>query len=270
MHEHEARALGFELTYRKIDFTKPRRERSFLAAMIDAAESMGFAGLNVTHPFKRAVVPLLTDLSEDARAIGSVNTIVFKEGRRFGYNTDWIGFRDNFLANLPDAGLERVTLLGAGGAGSAVAYAVLRMGTRHLTLFDIDAGRAGALASSLQNQFADRRIAVANEVADALGEADGLIQATPVGMLGHPGMPVPASALRPQMWVAEIVYFPAETELLQAATRCGCRVVTGGGMAVRQAAAAFASFFGAQPDVGRMLRDFEESRKTVPVSPRTN
>lgn len=264
MHQHEARALGFELTYRAIDFARPKRDPSFLAAMLDAAESLAFSGVNITHPYKQAVVPLLDELSDDARRIGAVNTVVFRAGKRLGHNTDWSGFADNFIATMPDADRSRVALIGAGGAGSAVGYAALTLGARNLSLYDRDQDRAHMLATNLRTLFPDRTISVAVNARNALDEAAGVIHATPVGMLGHPGMSVPIDALRPEMWVAEIVYFPAETELVKVARQRGCRVVTGGGMAVRQAAASFALFFDTQPDVDRMLRDFAR-QQTIKV-----
>lgn len=256
MHQDEARALGIAVTYHAIDFAQPKRDPMFLAAMLDAAESLAFSGLNITHPYKQAVIPLLDELSDDARRIGAVNTILFRAGKRLGHNTDWSGFADNFLATLPDAERNRVALIGAGGAGSAVGYAILTLGVHTLNLYDRDCDRARALATHLRTTFPDRAICAAEHVDDALRGADGVIQATPLGMLGHPGMSVPAEALRPDMWVAEIVYFPVETELVKAARQRGCRVITGEGMAVRQAAASFALFFGIQPDVDRMLRRF--------------
>lgn len=262
MHQDEARALGFDVVYRAIDFARPRRDPSFLAAMLDAAESLAFSGLNITHPYKQAVVPLLDDLSDDARRIGAVNTVVFRAGRRVGHNTDWSGFAEHFTATIRGAALDRVALVGAGGAGSAVGYAALVLGARTLALHDRDVGRASALTANLRAIFPDRAIHVSEHVADALEGADGVIQATPLGMAGHPGMSVPADALRPEMWAAEVVYFPLETEFVMAATRRGCRVMTGGGMAVRQAAASFALFFGVQPDVDRMLSRFAAQQRT--------
>jgi shikimate dehydrogenase len=260
MHQAEAAALGFDLTYRLIDFLRPKRDPAFLAAMLDAAESLAFAGVNVTHPYKQAVVPLLTDLSDDARRIGAVNTVVFRHGKRIGHNTDWSGFAAHFTATLPSAARDWVALIGAGGAGSAVGYAALTLGARALRIHDCDPARAHALAANLQGTFPDRAIHVAENVTDVLRGADGVIHATPVGMLGHPGIAIPACELRPELWVAEIVYFPVETELVRAARARGCRVITGEGMAVRQAAASFALFFAVQPDVERMLRRFAAGR----------
>jgi shikimate dehydrogenase len=154
-----------------------------------------------------------------------------------------------------------VALIGAGGAGSAVGYAALTLGARELRIHDCAPARAHALAANLQRAFPDREMYVAGDVAEALRGADGVVHATPVGMLGHPGMAIPASALRPEMWVAEVVYFPVETALVRAARQRGCRVMTGEGMAVRQAAASFALFFAVQPDVERMLRRFAAGRE---------
>jgi shikimate dehydrogenase len=262
IHEDEAAAHGFELTYRLIDFTKPRRGADFLEPMLLAAESLGFSGLNVTYPFKAAVPKLMNTLSADARNIGTVNTVVLREGRRHGDNTDWSAFADNFRVQLPGAKLDRVALIGSGGAGHAVAYAVLKMNLMELRLFDAEKERAHDLAGRLRKNFPDRSILVSTDAASALQGADGFIQSTPVGMVSHPGMPVDAELLQPSMWVADLVYFPLETALLKEAKRRGCQVVGGGGMAVRQAARSFQEFFQVEPNVDRMLeRFFQNHRK---------
>jgi shikimate dehydrogenase len=175
-----------------------------------------------------------------------------------GHNTDVTGFAASFARGLPDAAIDDVVLLGAGGAGAAVAHAMLGLGTGRLTLLDAEPDRAAGLARSLNEHFGDGR-AVTAELRDAaalLADADGLVHATPTGMAAHPGLPVPAGALHPGLWVAEVVYRPLETELVAAARAAGCRVLDGGGMAVFQAADALRLFTGLQPDSGRMLADF--------------
>jgi shikimate dehydrogenase len=149
-----------------------------------------------------------------------------------------------------------VVLLGAGGAGAAVAYAVLTLGAQRVTLFDLESARASDLADRLSTIFGQGRAVAGADLAEAVGEADGLIHATPTGMAKHPGLPLPAQLLRPALWIAEIVYFPLETELLRAAKRIGCRVLDGGGMAVFQAVEAFRLFTGRQANADRMLRHF--------------
>jgi shikimate dehydrogenase len=181
--------------------------------------------------------------------------VLIRDGRLTGHNTDASGFAEGFRRGLPGARLERVVLLGAGGAGAAVGYALLTLGVGELAIVDIDATRAIRLATNLNTHFGAGR-AVAS-TASAITSADGLVNTTPVGMAIHPGMPIARESLRSDLWVADIVYFPLETELLRAARALGCRTLAGGGMAVLQAAAAFRLFTGREADVARMTKHFE-------------
>ena len=256
MHEREGDAQGLRYLYRLIDLERLRLGVEALPELLRAAERMGFDGLNITHPCKQAVIPLLDELSEDAGALNAVNTVVLREGRRIGHNTDWRGFAESFRRGMPDAPLSRVVQLGAGGAGSAVAYAAMTLGAGQLTIIDVDAARARSVADSLCARFGAGRAVAGGDLAGAVAAADGLINTTPIGMDSHPGLPLPAELLRPALWVAEIVYFPIETVLLRAARRLGCRTIDGGGMAVFQAVEAFRLFTGLTPDAERMLRHF--------------
>lgn len=252
MQEAEARAQGLRLHYQLIDLDETASDAGVLPTLLMAARIMGFAGLNITYPCKQAVMPLLDRLSDEARAMGAVNTVVFRDGRATGHNTDGSGWRWGFERDLPGADLSRVVLLGAGGAGSAIAHAVLRMGARALVLVDSDGARAGALAERLNETYEGQRASHTADAAAALEGASGLIHATPTGMDKLPGLPLPAALLRPTLWVSEIVYFPLETALVKAARAAGCRVATGAGMAVGQAVGAFRHFTGREPDAGRM------------------
>jgi shikimate dehydrogenase len=256
MHMQEGEALGFRYLYKLIDLTTLGLGVDALPDLLTAAERMGFDGLNVTHPCKQLVLPLLHDLSDDARAIGAVNTVVLRDGRRIGHNTDASGFAAAFRRGLPDVRLDRVVQFGAGGAGCAVANAALGLGVEHLTLVDTDAERAGALAERLCARFGADRALACDDSGPAVAAADGLINATPLGMVKYPGQAVPAAMLRPAHWVADIVYFPLETALLTSARAKGCRVLSGGGMAVLQAVEAFRLFTGVPPQAERMLAHF--------------
>jgi shikimate dehydrogenase len=258
MHEAEAAAHGLPCIYQRIDLDRLGLTRDALPELLIAAERLGFAGLNITHPCKQAVMRHLTDSSDDARVIGAVNTVVFDGGRRTGHNTDWLGFRQSVFDRLPGAPLGRVVQLGAGGAGSATAYAALRLGVQELSVVDVIHERARSLAERLAAKFPGR-IHASDDPASALEGADGLIHATPTGMSASPGLPLPASLLRPDLWVAEVVYFPLETELLREARRAGCRTLDGAGMAVYQAVEAFRLFTGLQADAARMRRWFESA-----------
>lgn len=252
LHEEEARHHGLRLHYQLIDLDATGSGAEALPTLIAAARLIGFAGLNITYPCKQAVLPLLDELSEPARAMGAVNTVVIRDGRASGHNTDGWGWRWGFQRALPDANLDRVVLLGAGGAGSAVAHAALELGVAQLTIVDCDAERARALATAVSRRFGAGRAQAESDVARAVHRATGLIHATPTGMDKMPGLPLPAELLRPPLWVSEIVYFPLDTPLLQAARARGCATVDGGTMAVGQAIGAFELFTGIAPDPQRM------------------
>ena len=256
MQEEEARAQGLRLHYQLIDLDRSPSGAAQLPALIEAARTMGYAGLNITYPCKQAVIPLLDDLSDEARAMGAVNTVVFKDGQAIGHNTDGSGWAWGFTRALPRADLSRVVLLGTGGAGSAIAHAVLRLGAGHLMLVDTDAARAQALADSLNSLYGAGRVSAGTDAAAVLPGATGLIHATPTGMAKQPGLPLDAGLLRPGLWVAEVVYFPIETALLKAARAVGCPVSDGGGMAVGQAVGAFELFTGLTADAGRVRQHF--------------
>lgn len=258
MQEHEGSASGLNVTYRGIDAGIQRFTSADLPDVLGWARRLGFDGLNITHPFKQAVIPLLDDLTEDAHDLGAVNTVLLRDGRLLGRNTDWSGYGQAFRRVLPDAVHDRVVLVGTGGAGSAVGYALLHQGAEHVSVVDVDRERADGCVTRLAKVFGDERVAVATDVAAALADAHGLVNATPIGMLGNPGMPIAADLLRPDLWVSDVVYFPLHTELIERARELGCRVVPGGGMAVFQAVDAFRHFTGREPDVERMTRYFEE------------
>ena len=260
LHEREAARHGRCLCYRLIDLAELGLGADAVGELVAWARRFGFDGLNITHPCKTAVIPYLDTLSDDATALGAVNTVVFDGGRAVGHNTDWTGFSAGFTRGLSDAATGDVVLLGAGGAGSAVAHALLRLDVGRLTVVDIDTGRAAALAAALAGRFgADRaRPAARADLTAALATADGLVHATPVGMSNSPGMPLPAELLRPDLWVADIVYRPLETELLRHARKRGCRVLDGSGMLVFQAAHAFGLFTGMRPDVEAMFADVRD------------
>jgi shikimate dehydrogenase len=256
MHETEAAALGLDLDYELLDLKAIGVGPEALPDLLRQVEDEGYAGINVTHPCKQAVIPLLDELADHAAMIGAVNTVVFRNGRRHGYNTDEWGFRESFRRQMSAASLDRVVQIGAGGAGAATAHAMLELGAGRLSIFDVDAGRAQALATKMANRFGPERAEAASDLVAAVRAAQGLVQASPIGMADHPGMPLSQALLRPDLWIAEVIYFPLETELLARARALGCRTIDGGGMAVFQAARAFELFTGVAPDAERMLKRF--------------
>jgi shikimate dehydrogenase len=258
LHEEEARHHGLRLHYQLIDLDAAGVGVEMLPELVRAARVMGFAGLNITYPCKQSVIPLLDALSEEASSIGAVNTVVRDGQRLVGHNTDGSGWSWGFRRALPGADLSRVVLLGAGGAGSACADAVLRLGAEHLVIVDQEPSRAAALAKRLNGRLAGERARAAPDIEAAMRGATGLIQATPVGMAKLPGMPLPERLLQPSMWLSEVVYVPLETALLKAAKRIGCETCDGGHMNVGQAIGAFKLFTGVDADPARMETHFRQ------------
>jgi shikimate dehydrogenase len=256
LHEEEARQQGFALRYDLIDIAQDGRSVADLPRLLDSAEKTGYAGLNITYPCKQAVLSLLDELSDEANAVSAVNTVVFRDGKRRGFNTDCSGFAIPFRHRLSGVSKRTVVLVGAGGAGAAAAYAVLGSGTQRLLIVDREQERAAVLAQRMAKRFPDRLLASADAPDSVMTGADGVIHATPTGMIGHPGLPFDPALLRPDMWVAEIVYVPLETPLLRAAKERGCRTLDGGGMAVWQAVEAFECFTGVKADAARMEAHF--------------
>lgn len=257
MHEREGGLQGFNYVYRRLDLDVLQMSVDELPTLLDLAERMGFDGLNITYPCKQRVIEHLDTLSDDARALGAVNTVRFADGKRSGHNTDWSGFARSFRRGLEGVSLARVVQIGAGGAGAAVAHAALMLGAGALTIFDVDAARAASLAAELQTRFPQAVVTAGGALDAAMAQATGLIHATPTGMAKHPGLPLPAELLAGKPWVADIVYFPLETELIRVAREMGCRTLPGGGMAVYQAVDAFEIFTGREPDAERMFSHFE-------------
>lgn len=238
--EAAARAAGIEAHYHLIEVAGA--QRGDLAAMLEGVRRLGFSGINVTYPYKEAVVPLLDGLSEQAAAMGAVNTVVVDDGARLiGHNTDASGFATAYRRlGRPDS--ERpVAIIGTGGVGKAIAFALAGCGVSRLRLYDTDRGKAEALAALLGTRA---EVAVAGSAEEAASGAAGIVNGTPLGMLPNRDMPVPAGALRASQWVADAVYHPLWTPLLKAAQKAGATVMTGRELAIHQAVDAFRLFTG--------------------------
>jgi shikimate dehydrogenase len=259
MQELEGQAQGLRLHYQLID-TADVRDAQALPKLVESARMMGFAGLNITFPFKQAVLPLLDDIDPAARAMSAVNCVTFTQGRSKGYNTDSAGWGWGFARDMPGADLSRVLLLGCGGAGSAVAFALLQLKAKQLVLADDDITKAQALCAALDAHFGPGRAQVLAKtdaaLQEALAKASGFVHATPTGMLKLPGTAVNPDWLHPGLWVADVVYVPLETELLAAARLRGCQVHHGGHMNIGQGILNFKLFTGREADAQRMTAQF--------------
>ncbi|UWU76674.1 shikimate dehydrogenase [Bradyrhizobium huanghuaihaiense] len=252
MHERAAEALGLRGHYQLIEVAGA--DAAGLAMMLEGVRRLGFAGVNVTFPYKEAVVPLLDELAPTAATMAAVNTVVVRDGRLIGHNTDTTGFARAVAPLLASSG-NAVAVIGTGGVGKAIAFALASLKVTDLRIFDSEPARAEKLAALLARHGGAR---VATSVEDALAGATGLVNGTPVGMLPNRDTPVPASLLRENLWVADAVYSPLITPLLAAARAKGARIMTGRELAIYQAADAFELFTGLAPSTEVMGEAFDE------------
>ncbi|MEP3047977.1 MAG: shikimate dehydrogenase [Roseibium sp.] len=257
MHMAEGAALGFSYCYDLLDAADSELQGQTLGQILDSAAADHYAGVNVTYPFKVDVLEHLDEVSEAVEAVGAVNTVVFRGDRKIGHNTDHWGFAENFRQNMANEQKDQAILIGAGGAGGAVGHALAQCGIGQIVIFDIDQQRAKSLALNICNRYGPNRARICTSLEDEAAKTNGIVNASPIGMTSVPGCPFPVDLLRPDMWVADIVYFPLETELLRQARICGCRTLPGSGMAVFQAVRAFEHFTGHTADPLRMKATFD-------------
>jgi shikimate dehydrogenase len=229
-------AMGLDAVYVAFDIDPDR-----LGAALDGLQALGVGGVNVTIPFKEAVIPHLSSLSKEAELIGAVNTIAFEDGERRGHNTDAPGF----MRSLREVGGEaaETLLLGAGGSARAVAVALAREGAA-LAITNRTQSRAEALAELLNGRVRAGCARVlpweATALAETMRSASLVVNTTPVGM--HPrseaSPELPEEGFHPGLLVYDLIYNPAETRLMQRARAHSCRAVNGARMLAWQGALA--------------------------------
>ena len=232
-----------------------------LASAVRGLRDAGIAGFNVTIPFKTEIIPLLDALSEDARRIQAVNTVVIEDGRMVGHNTDVAGF----LAGFAERGIalagKNAVLIGAGGAARAALWGLLRSGVSSVVIGVRNAAKGAALAADFTTD-GDVRAVSFDDAAwiAACSDADIVVQTTPLGMTPHTEEmpPVDAAMIKPSAVVYDLIYTPAETRFLREARARGCETINGETMLVAQGAEAFHLWTGKRPDVELMKRVLRE------------
>lgn len=253
MHERAAEALGLRCHYQLIEVAGAGREE--LKLLLEGVRRLGFSGINVTFPYKEALVDLLDELSPRAALIGAVNTVIVRDNRLIGHNTDTSGFARAVSPLVTAFPRGAVAVIGAGGVGKAIAFALAGLDITDLRIFDSDHAKAAQLAARLNGQAS---VNVSHSVEDALRGVVGVVNASPVGMLPSVGTPVPETLLHAGLWVADAVYSPLWTPLLIAAKAQGARVMTGRELAIHQAADAFELFTGLVPSTAELGNAFDD------------
>jgi shikimate dehydrogenase len=219
-----------------------------------AAREAEFDGLNITYPYKERVVPKVTLDDPVIRAIGAVNTIVFDETGPKGFNTDYTGFKAAYAGVRGDDAPGATLLIGTGGVGRAIAFGLADLGAAELRLIDRDLAKADALAADLGIAFPGLRVTTGVSATEAASGASGIVNCTPVGMVGHDGTPLPSEAMRGADWAFDAVYTPVQTQFLTNAGRCGLQVISGWELFFFQGAHAWRLFSGKDADLGALRR----------------
>ncbi|MEO3432013.1 shikimate dehydrogenase [Inquilinus sp. CAU 1745] len=257
LHRLAGELCGLSVSYEPL--VPPDLDLDF-DAVFTRCQAEGFRGLNITYPYKEKVVARLRIEDTRVRAIAACNTVTFEEGGPLGFNTDCSGFVSAFRENFPDAAPGIVAMAGAGGVGKAVGFALASLGAAELRLFDGDFAKADALSVVLRQAAPAMRVTVAGSVGEAVSDADGVVNCTPLGMVGYPGSAIPKPLLAGRSWAFDAVYTPVETEFLQDARSKGLEVMSGYELFFHQGVDAFRIFTGCEVDQAALKAALDRDR----------
>ncbi len=262
LHAIAGRLCGLPVSYellRPADFGRSFEE------VLWRCRDAGFCGVNITYPYKERVVGHLAAADPAVQAMGACNTVLFEPGGPRGLNTDYSGFMAAYRNTFGEAAPGRVAMAGAGGVGRAIGFALARLGADELRLFDPDGGKARALADAMRAVHGHTLVRVADTVVDAAGGADGLVNATPLGMGGIGGCPFPREAIGGQRWAFDAIYTPMDTPFMLAARAAGLAAMGGFELFLYQGIDAFRHFTGVEVAEDRLRAELMRARDRVPV-----
>lgn len=215
---------GVEVTYERL---VPKDMARSFDEIFEVCEGEGYRGINVTYPYKEIAAKKVEVDDPLVRAVGAVNTVIFGRARPKGFNTDYSGFMAAYRRVMGDTPTGTVLVIGTGGVGRAVAFGLSGLGTRRLRLVDRDPAKAEALAEALKSVAPDMEISIWLSAEKAAEGCSGLINCTPVGMVGYEGTPLAPEAMTGADWVFDAVYTPVDTQFLQDAAAAGLKVISG-------------------------------------------
>ena len=250
LHHAAAELCGIDLTYERL---VPKDLGLTFDQVIARAKADGLRGLNITYPYKEQILKFATIEDPAVVAIGACNTVLFHE-RTIGFNTDYTGYIAAFRGRFGDIRPGVVALAGSGGAGKAIAFALAALGATSLRLFDVDAQKAESLAKTLQNARPAMSVDIALTLEQACQGADGLVNCTPLGMVGYGGNAFAGIPLTGRKWVFDAVYTPLETPFLKESKAAGVDILGGYELFLYQGVDAFELFTGRSVDAAALRR----------------
>jgi shikimate dehydrogenase len=256
LHEVAGQLTAQTVTY---DRLVPRELGETFDEVFDHCARRGYRGVNITYPYKERVVSRVEIKDELVRAIGAVNTVVFESGRALGFNTDHSGFGAAYRGARGAVPPGSTCLVGAGGVGRAIAFGLAALGASDVRIADQDLVKAEALEAALHAVWPGLKTKVstgANAAVLAHG-VEGVVNGTPVGMVGHAGTPLPRAAMAGARWAFDAVYTPIDTVFLRDAAAEGLKVITGYELFIGQGVDAWKIFTGTAIDSRRLRAALE-------------
>jgi len=245
LHRLAGALCGLDVTY---DLLVPRDMGLDFEAVFERCAERGYRGINITHPYKETAAAKVTIGDALVRAIGAVNTVVFESGGPKGFNTDYSGFVAGYRGTIGRTRPGAVCLVGAGGVGKAIAFGLVALGVEDLKIVERDLAKAEALAGALRTAQPRLRVTVTDSVRTAVAGAHGLINATPMGMVGCEGTPIAKDLMNGANWAFDAVYTPVDTQFLRDVEDMGLSVLSGYELFFFQGVHAFRIFCGREVD----------------------
>jgi len=245
LHRTAGQLTGLDVTY---DRLIPKDMGLSFDEVFELARASGFRGINITYPYKEVVTSKVTVSDPLLRCIGALNTVVFDSDGPKGFNTDYTGFMNAYRSVRGTEQPGVVCLIGTGGVGKAVAFGLIGLGAQAIHCVDLDPAKAASLADTLVALGSQTRIEVFGDAVAAVDGADGIINCTPLGMVGIGGSPLPDDAMQGAAWVFDAVYTPVDTQFLQDAQRAGLTVISGYELFFGQGVDAWKIFTGIEID----------------------
>lgn len=252
LHRLAGAQHGIDVTY---DRLVPREMGKPFDALFDHVAQAGYRGINVTYPYKEKAALRVRITDPLVQAMGAVNTVLFGKDQPEGFNTDYSGFLSAYRAARGDLAPGVVLLIGAGGVGRSLAFALAGLRAAELRIADLDSARARALANALRAGFPDLPITLGQAAADLAQGVEGVLNATPVGMVGHDGTPLPRNAMPARGWAFDAVYTPVNTAFLSDASAAGLTAISGYELFIGQGVDAWHLFAGLPLDETRLRAD---------------
>ncbi|HEY9020919.1 MAG: shikimate dehydrogenase [Paracoccaceae bacterium] len=252
LHRLAGAQHGIDVTY---DRLVPREMGKPFDALFDHVAQAGYRGINVTYPYKEKAALRVRITDPLVQAMGAVNTVLFGKDQPEGFNTDYSGFLSAYRAARGDLAPGVVLLIGAGGVGRSLAFALAGLRAAELRIADLDSARARALANALRAGFPDLPITLGQSAADLAQGVEGVLNATPVGMVGHDGTPLPRNAMPARGWAFDAVYTPVNTAFLSDAAAAGLTAISGYELFIGQGVDAWHLFAGLPLDETRLRAD---------------